>query len=822
MNITYYIFTDGYEISRLGDEGGLVGRENANNMDLNRNFPDQYGVNVYNKMQEPEVQAVMNWSLATNFVLSANLHGGALVANYPFDDSPKDFLSNSDPKTQKNPTEENEIFKYLASTYANAHRSMYQGKPCPSFIRESFPEGITNGADWYAVTGGMQDWSYLHGGTYELTLELGCFKFPKAEELSKYWMDNKEALLKYIEQVHIGVKGYVQSSIGNPVPHAAISVNNIQHVTYTTNDGDFYRLLLPGKYNITASAKGYEAQTVEVVINDSGALNYSVTFHLMRNDPQHWSSAYDFRILDNILHTKYHKNEEIEETFRELQTKNWWMAQLEEDGQSEYYHSLKVTSNIGQTEETKIHILILSSLFETSPVGREMVVNLARHVMTAYNTKEPPMIELLENAVLHFVTLNENFDSVYDQFSRQESICDPILREELGDRLLSAESDPSKEIFLKLFQKDEISLAMTFTAGDDSNVQVLKDREPVYAEYAARTQSHFGAQNQMCASNALRLNENDSLRKITNLLYKMLQLPLYSINLSCCKMPAEAEIADIWRENIEKFLKFINLTRAGVKGFVKDHNGNPLRNAKIRVNGSKREYKVTKNLAFFHILVASGECEIEVICENYTTKKIGINAHDSIINLEDVILQSEANPLIQKMFELSGFITDDKGNPVEKAEVGIKEDWKKKAFTNHVGQFEMKNITHDSVVLTVNARGFKKSEKRVAMNPDGITKNVLFKLSPSNDDMGFNNLIFIFFICISILISVVCVTALAINGCSATCPCAGWLSRKNRHLSENYKFSLLKKKGKSPMLFEDEYGASDEEEELFSPITLKS
>lgn len=808
-------------MARLGDEGSVVGRANAHNVDLNRNFPDQYGINDYNRVQEPEVVAVMNWSLANNFVLSANLHGGALVANYPFDDSAKDFLSSSDPKTVMNPTEENEIFKHLASVYATSHRKMYQGKPCPSFIRESFPEGITNGADWYSVTGGMQDWSYLHGGTYELTLEIGCYKFPKAEELSTFWMDNREALVKYIEQVHYGIKGFVQSSIGTPIPHAAISINNIQHVAYTSKDGDYYRLLLPGKYNVTASAKGYEAQTVEVIVPDTGNQTVITSFNLMRNDPQHWSSAYDFRILDNILHTRYHSNDEIAETFREIQSKSSWMAQLEEDGNSRFYHSLKVTEGVGETEETKVHILILSSLFESSPVGREMVVNLARHVVAAYNTKEPPMLELMRNAVIHFVTVNEKFDRVFVQYSQNSEICDPLMKEELGDRLLSAESDTVKNAFFKLFDQDEIALALTFTAGDDSNSQVLKDRESLYAQFASQTQSHFGAQNQLCPSNPLRLNENDSLKKITNLMYNMLKVPLYSINLSCCKMPSESEIAEIWKENIEKFLKFINLARTGVKGFIKDHNGNPLRNAKLVVKGSSRVYNVSRNLAFFHVLVASGECELQITCDNFTSKSIGINVNSNLIDLGEIVLEPEMGRKVQKHFDIAGYVTDENGTPVEQAEIGIKGNWKKKAYTNHVGQFEMKDIDNDSAVLTVNAQGFAKSEKLVDMNLKGLTKNIIFKLNHSDEDMGFNNLIFIFFVCIAILCSVVCVTSLAINGCSGSCPCFELCSRENtRHLTENYKFSLLSKKAKRQNLFEDEYG-DDEEEELFSPTTLK-
>lgn len=61
-------------------------RNNANNVDLNRDFPDRFRdpVNTIAGRQ-PEVAAVMEWTAAYRFIMSANLHGGALVANYPYD-----------------------------------------------------------------------------------------------------------------------------------------------------------------------------------------------------------------------------------------------------------------------------------------------------------------------------------------------------------------------------------------------------------------------------------------------------------------------------------------------------------------------------------------------------------------------------------------------------------------------------------------------------------------------------------------------------------------------------------------------------------------
>lgn len=51
------------------------------------------------------------------------------------------------------------------------------------------------------VVGGMQDWNYLNTNCFEVTIELGCVKYPKAEELPKYWEQNRRSLLQFIKQV---------------------------------------------------------------------------------------------------------------------------------------------------------------------------------------------------------------------------------------------------------------------------------------------------------------------------------------------------------------------------------------------------------------------------------------------------------------------------------------------------------------------------------------------------------------------------------------------------------------------------------------------
>lgn len=83
---------DGFETAVEGQCNGEVGRPNAHSVDLNRNFPDQFDSNSGHNIQ-PETKALIDWIEGTNFILSANLHGGSLVASYPWDDSPSHTMT---------------------------------------------------------------------------------------------------------------------------------------------------------------------------------------------------------------------------------------------------------------------------------------------------------------------------------------------------------------------------------------------------------------------------------------------------------------------------------------------------------------------------------------------------------------------------------------------------------------------------------------------------------------------------------------------------------------------------------------------------------
>ena len=256
---------DGFEKASVGDctrYDNMSGRKNGRNVDLNRNFPTKEDL-MKNRQQlfnsrEPETRSVMRWILDNPFVLSINFHGGAVVSNYPFDDSDQQtgIISR---------TPDHGLFKHLANIYASNHGNMFQGVGLCK--QQEFPNGITNGAEWYVVKGGMQDFNYLYTNCFEITVELSCCKYPQSSELPNEWKKNIKSLVKFMQSVHMGVKGIVSDKDGRPISNAKIMVEGNTKMIKTTERGEYWRLLLPGVYNIHAETQDGKRHSDKISVN---------------------------------------------------------------------------------------------------------------------------------------------------------------------------------------------------------------------------------------------------------------------------------------------------------------------------------------------------------------------------------------------------------------------------------------------------------------------------------------------------------------------------------------------------------------------------
>ena len=256
---------DGNEIwilpSMNPDGTALNRRYNANNVDLNRDFPDQFvDANDSTVGRAPETAHVMDWGYGHSPTLAANFHGGSLVANYPYDGT-------ASGQSVYSLSPDDAVWVSVARSYADRNAPMKA-----SNSDASFTNGICNGADWYTINGGMQDWNYVWRGDKEITLEISTVKWPAGSQLPQFWADNKESMLAYLERAAEGVRGIVRDAATGAPLAARIHVVGNARDTFTDPDvGDYHRLLLPGTYTLEISSPGYAGARVDDVVVSPGS-----------------------------------------------------------------------------------------------------------------------------------------------------------------------------------------------------------------------------------------------------------------------------------------------------------------------------------------------------------------------------------------------------------------------------------------------------------------------------------------------------------------------------------------------------------------------
>lgn len=273
--------TEIYIMPSMNPDGSEVPmRGNANHVDLNRNFPNPFAKlssthsngnrgggfqggrnrdnssvnlkkhkkdNIYKA--EPETQAVMQFQEERNFSLSANFHGGAVVFVYPWDSI-----------YDKHPL--NDFLVDISIDYSKLNSPMWNSTV--------FPEGIINGAEWYIVKGGMQDWSYIVHNDLQFTIELSDVKYPNSALIPKFYKENKQALISFMQYIFQGagfkwenkrnVKGFVD----------IISDNGRNLGRFPWKNGEFYKVLPVGKYQYSIyNHQGTFLKKIPVTVNQS-------------------------------------------------------------------------------------------------------------------------------------------------------------------------------------------------------------------------------------------------------------------------------------------------------------------------------------------------------------------------------------------------------------------------------------------------------------------------------------------------------------------------------------------------------------------------
>ncbi|VVC30035.1 Peptidase M14, carboxypeptidase A,Carboxypeptidase-like, regulatory domain [Cinara cedri] len=786
---------DGYEISKEGveDVNDLIGRGNANGVDLNRNFPDNRHP-LHLPKPEPETKAIIEWIKSLPFVLSANLHGGALVANYPFDSS----MNDGNPKPQPSYTPDNEVFVLLAKTYSMNHPKMHLDNNKCKNDKFSFKEGIVNGATWYSVIGGMQDFNYLNTNCFELTIEMGCTKFPFKKDLESYWRDNRESLLSFMEQVNRGVKGFILDNKGIAVRNAKISIKGIDHDIKTAIDGDYWRILAPGDYELSVIAYGYKRQTHFVHVNNSTIPTW-LNITLLKEDLNVWSRDNDFSLKLNVAKMdSYNSKELFLNELMELENSLSNVAELvikpiKLFNSDDSIIQFKVTKNVGSPDEHKFKIAVLGGLYVNEPATREMLLFLARHYVEGYRNKDMDVISFLSNVVLYFIPyfeLKENYEKkcLTDD---QAYITGPLL---IATNRHNEQKTTAS--LWKMLQQEQFDMMFSLEGGSMSiNGPTIHPRNIISTIYREYEGLYITTNVKNTCGEPLDRKINDIKQQVLDTFNNVLKIKTMALRITCCNYIDPSEIAFVWMESYH-MLKTIIENIQGVRGSVIDKlSGKPIRNAIVTIDMFADIHKVTPNSAVFKANLPIGLHKINIKATGYLTHSITIRVYErNVTNINVIMLPIGHGYATQFSTLVKGYVLDIENKPIEKATITDESSFSVSTSYRN-GSYSLP-IGEGIRTIRVDANGYYPSVKSI--NIQGIqSETVIFKLI--KDERVFNMPRMVFII-LTVFIS-------SIIGMGWYHIYLRWKSGRPSYFVNKNGFALLPQK---PYLFDD-----DDEVELF-------
>ncbi len=240
-------------------------RYNANNVDLNRNWPKVPGAGQ-SATPEQETKVVMAWEQEHHVVMNMDYHAGVETAIYPY-------------SAVQRRTTDDAWWQYVCRIYADLAQ-----EDGPSGYYNDCVNGICNGYQdlGYVAQGTTKDWFYYFLHARGISNELTNTKLVSEGSMQGHWESNLNATLAYLQEALNGIRGTVVDEVTKVGKQAKIWVedhdvesdSSFVYADSAGGHGNYYRPIIEGTYSVTYSCTGCTPKKVDniTVVNGQATI----------------------------------------------------------------------------------------------------------------------------------------------------------------------------------------------------------------------------------------------------------------------------------------------------------------------------------------------------------------------------------------------------------------------------------------------------------------------------------------------------------------------------------------------------------------------
>lgn len=237
-------------------------RFNANNVDINRNYPcpcgrtvDNHAVTGEDTVSQPETAALLDLWNRYVFPIAIDAHSGSETMLWPYG------------SMSRKPCDE-DWYQWVCKRYVDQVHTANN-----AYFTQCGGDGMGNiFSELYECHGTSVDYSVFHERGRAIVMETSLTKMAAESDLRKYWEYNREPLLQVYEALLTGIQGTVKNAVTKE-PIIAAKIQETSHDfdsawTYTDSAGFYVRFIQTGNWTMTFSKPGYTSKTVTISVTD--------------------------------------------------------------------------------------------------------------------------------------------------------------------------------------------------------------------------------------------------------------------------------------------------------------------------------------------------------------------------------------------------------------------------------------------------------------------------------------------------------------------------------------------------------------------------
>lgn len=219
----------------------------------------------------------------------------------------------------------------------------------------------------------------------------------------------------------------------------------------------------------------------------------------------------------------------------------------------------------------------MGNLYATQPIGRELTIYIARHLLQGYQYHDPTITRILENAVIHIIpVIDGSFEQIRGDYTREVTgnvkpdtyLCNNISADfkQVGDQILDVGSRgngmsprvSTANAFKHMLLEEKYDLVINFEGGSYGILYPKsKDQIDIYKTFAdSYTRSYKQANT--CSNQVLGTDD-----VLTDFLYHEYNTPIITVKVSCCEYPAVGNLPYIWRDVLQPTMNLLNAVNTG-------------------------------------------------------------------------------------------------------------------------------------------------------------------------------------------------------------------------------------------------------------------